>query len=162
MKTRPLALAAAFVAAAATSIAPAQQSREGVAQLKGVKGNVLVSRQTGLAAGGEATRITEHARVITTANSEVVVVYDNGCEVRLKENQRVEVETDKPCEALIAQANSILVEPAGTALGGGSVVAVIFWTGLPAVAAGAVGAEILFKPTPAGVNPLGPTPLSPS
>jgi hypothetical protein len=155
MKTRHLAIAAGFIAAAATAIAPAQQTREGVAQLKGVKGNVLLSRQTGLAAGGESTRITEHTRVITTANSEVVVVYDNGCEVRLKENQRFEVETDKPCAALVAQAQSILLEPAGTALGGGSVAAVIFWTALPALGGAAIGGEIL-RPSP-------PTPpLSPS
>ena len=158
MHKRHLAIALGFIAALATTFAPAQQSREGVAQLKGVKGNVLVSRATGLAAGGEATRLTDHVRVITTANSEAVVVFDNGCEVRLKENQRLEVESDKPCAALVAEAQSILVEPAGTALSGGSVVAVIFWTALPAVGAGAVGAEILFgpKPTPQGTS------LSPS
>jgi hypothetical protein len=159
MKKRHLALAAALIAAAGATVAPAQQPREGVAQLKGVKGNVLLSRQTGLAAGAESTRIVEHTRVITTANSEVVVVYDNGCEVRQQENQRFEVETDKPCAALVAQTQSILVEPAGTALSGGSAVAVIFWTTLPALGAGAVGAEILFGPKP---TPLGPTPLSPS
>src|SRR5689334_20144080 len=93
---------------------PAQEGRDGIAQLKGVKGNVLLSRQTGLASGGEATRITDKTRVITTANSEVVVVYDNGCEVRLKENQRFEVEDNKPCAALIAQVQSILVPTADT------------------------------------------------
>ena len=147
MKTRHLAIAAGFIAAAAAAIAPAQQAREGVAQLKGVKGNVLLSRQTGLAAGGEATRITEHTRVITTANSEVVVVYDNGCEVRLKENQRFEVETDKPCEALIAQAQSVLVEPAGTGLNAASS-AVFFWVVLPAVGVSTVGANVLLGPGP--------------
>jgi hypothetical protein len=158
MHKRHLAIAFGFAAALAATIAPAQQAREGVAQLKGVKGNVLVSRATGLAAGGEAVRLTDHTRIITTANSEVVVVFDNGCEVRLKENQRFEVESEKPCAALVAEAQSILVEPAGTALSGGSVLAVIFWTALPAVGAGAVGAEILFgpKPTPQGTS------LSPS
>jgi len=148
MKTRHLAIAAGFIAAAATAIAPAQQAREGVAQLKGVKGNVLLSRQTGLAAGGEATRITEHTRVITTANSEVVVVYDNGCEVRLKENQRFEVEMDKPCAALIAQAQSVLVEPAGTALNAASASAVFFWVVLPAVGVSTLGANVLLGPGP--------------
>ena len=158
MKTLSLALAVAFIGAGAATLAPAQQSREGVAQLKSVKGNVLVGRATGLAAGAEAVRLTDHTRVITTANSEAVVVFDNGCEVRLKENQRFEVESEKPCAALVAEAQSILVEPAGTALSGGSVIAVIFWTALPAVGAGAVGAEILFgpKPTPQGTS------LSPS
>jgi hypothetical protein len=93
----------------ATTLAFAQAQGNGIARLKGVKGNVLLSHDAGLAAGGEATRLPEHTRVITTAGAEVVVVYDNGCEVRLKENQRFEVETDKPCAALLAQ--SILGQP---------------------------------------------------
>ena len=60
-----------------------------VATLKHVNGNVLVSGETGLASGDEATRVAKGARVITTANSEVTVVYDNGCEVKLKPNQRL-------------------------------------------------------------------------
>jgi len=150
MKTTQLAiLAAAVLAALAVS---AQQPREGIAQLKSVKGNVLVSRQAGLAAGGEATRITEKTRVITTANSEVVVVYDNGCEVRLKENQRFEVEDNKPCAALLAQVQSILVQPAETSLA-----AFAFWPLLPVAGAGGIGADFL-RPGP------GPTAtaLSPS
>ena len=156
MKTRHLAIAAGFIAAAAAAIAPAQQTREGVAQLKGVKGNVLLSRQTGLAAGGESTRITEHTRVITTANSEVVVVYDNGCEVRLKENQRFEVELDKPCAVLLAQVQSILAQPVGLTVAGGAS-AGGFWGVLPAVGGALIGAEIV---RPAPTPP--PTPLSPS
>lgn len=135
----------------------AQQPRDGIAQLKSVKGNVLLSRQAGLAAGGESTRVMEHTRVITTTNSEVVVVYDNGCEVRLKENQRFEVEKDKPCAALIAQVQSILVQPPGIALAGGLGAASGFWNVLPAVAGAAIGVETL-RPSPAPPQ----TPLSPS
>ena len=144
-------LLCATVAAAG---AAAQQPREGVAQLKSVKGNVLLSRQAGLAAGGEATRITEKTRVITTANSEVIVVYDNGCEVRLKENQRFEVNADKPCAALIAQVESILVQPAGVSLAGAGIA---FWPLLPAAGAVAIGSEVL-RPSPTPPT----TPLSPS
>ena len=152
MKKLPLALLVSTVLAGGS--AAAQQPREGIAQLKGVKGNVLLSRQAGLAAGGESTRITEHTRIITTANSEVIVVYDNGCEVRLKENQRFEVDNDKPCAALIAQVESILVQPSGLAvvLGPGA-----FWNVLPAVGGALTGAEIL-RPSPTPPQ----TPLSPS
>jgi hypothetical protein len=152
MKNTQLLIAAAALAALAAS---AQQPREGIAQLKGVKGNVLVGRQSGLAAGAEATRITGKTRVITTANSEVIVVYDNGCEVRLKENQRFEVEDDKPCAALIAQVQSILVQPAGLSLAGAG--AAGFWQVVPAIGGALIGAEILrSSPTPPQ------TPLSPS
>jgi len=117
MKMKTLAIVAALAAALATTLACAQGG--GIARLKDVKGNVLVSQQTGLAAGSEAVRLAEHTRVITTAGAEVVVVYDNGCEVRLKENQRFEVVVDKPCAALLAE--SLLVAPpsaAGTAIAG--------------------------------------------
>lgn len=147
-------LAILVAAAMAGAGALAQQPREGIAQLKSVKGNVLLSRQAGLAAGGESTRITEHTRIITTANSEVIVVYDNGCEVRLKENQRFEVESNKPCAALIAQVQSILVEPSGLAVAFGPLG---FWNVLPAVGGALTGAEIL-RPSPTPPQ----TPLSPS
>lgn len=148
-------LAILLSAALAVLGAFAQQPREGIAQLKEVKGNVLLSRQAGLAAGGEATRITEKTRVITTANSEVIVVYDNGCEVRLKENQRFEVDDNKPCAALIAQVQSILVQPAGISLAGAG--APGFWQVVPAVGGALIGAEIL-RPSPTPPQ----TPLSPS
>jgi len=147
--TQPTILLAMALTALGAS---AQQPREGIAQLKSVKGNVLVSRQAGLASGAEATRITEKTRVITTANSEVIVVYDNGCEVRLKENQRFEVEDNKPCAALIAQVQSIL--PAGGAATQGAFFA--FWGILPAVGGAAVGAAVA-SPSPTPTPPLSPS-----
>ena len=155
MKRHIPILAATLAAALVASLACAQGTREGIAQLKDVKGNVLVSRQSGLAAGAETTRLTEHTRVITTAHSEVIVVYDNGCEVRLKENQRFEVEDGKPCAALIAQAQSILVEPAGTALAGASTGVVLFWSSVPVISGAAVGLKII-------EDDRRKTPLSPS
>ena len=107
---------AALLAVLAAPCVHAQQADRAVAHLKQVTGNVLVSQESGLAAGNEALALIKGTRVITTANSEVIVVYDNGCEVKLKQNQRFEVVTDKPCSALIAQAESILLEPEGAAL----------------------------------------------
>src|SRR5690348_7467466 len=86
------------VAAAVAPAALAQQNRDGtVARLVDMHGNVLVSRESGLASGNDELRLLPGTRVITTANSEVVVEYDDGCRVRLKENQRFEVERGKPC-----------------------------------------------------------------
>ena len=98
---------ACAIAIAATS-AWAQQS---VARLQDLKGNVLVSREAGLAAAIEAQGVPNGTRIITTANSGVIVVFDKGCRVEMKENQRLEVDNDKPCAALIPQMVA-LAEPA--------------------------------------------------
>jgi len=121
----------------------AQEARNGVAQLKDVHGNVLVSSESGLASGDEALRLAKGTRVITTARADVIVAYDNGCEVRLKENQRFEVEDDKPCSALVAQAQSILSEPAGAAAATASGSLVLSTVFLPAAAGGLAGLKIL-------------------
>lgn len=110
MKT--LGISAVLCAALAAPLASAQQV-SGVARLKDVKGNVLVSQQSGLVSGTDTTRLAEHTRVITTAGSEATVLYDNGCEVRLKENQRHEIVVDKACAALIAE--SLFTQPPATA-----------------------------------------------
>ena len=153
--TRPIATCIAFASLATAGWAVAQTPADGIARLKDLKGNVLLSREAGLAAGAESTRVTEHTRVITTANSEVIVVYDNGCEVRLKENQRFEVEDDKPCAALVAMPQSILSTPAGaslaSAVGGG----VIFGTTLPALGGAAIGVSFLDESR--RKNPLSPS-----
>ena len=82
----------------------AQTSDGTVAKLTDLKGNVLVSRESGLVSGNDALRIVPGTRILTTANSRVVIVYDNGCRVTLEENQRFEVEDDKkPCALLLVQ-----------------------------------------------------------
>lgn len=91
----------AIAAALCMGDAVAQQT---VARLKEVTGNVLVSREAGLATGAEAQQLVNGTRVITTANSTAIVVFDNGCEVRLKENERFEVDSQKPCALMVAQA----------------------------------------------------------
>jgi hypothetical protein len=113
--------AAALIGCAATLLAPgagAQQpapSRDSVAELRDLKGNVLVSRESGLTAGSESQQLANGTRVITTANSEVVVVFDNGCRVHLRENQRLDVDSRKPCAALVVQSLPVAVAAAPVA-----------------------------------------------
>jgi hypothetical protein len=156
MKTKTLMTLAALAAAFGATSAPAQGG--GVARLKDVKGNVLVSQQAGLAAGSEAWRLTEHTRVITTAGAEVIVVYDNGCEVRLRENQRFEVVVDKACAALVAE--SLFGQPSLAA--GVGVAALLIPAAGVGIASGVAGVAIdstLFR----GGNPAPtPTQLSPN
>lgn len=141
MKIPASLLFAALLAAAAPPFA--QEPKPGIATLKSVQGNVLVSGESGLASGDESLRLVEGTRVITTANAEVIVAYDNGCEVRLKENQRFEVETGKPCSALVAQAASILAEPAGMAAAGGATGLAAFSATLPAIGGGLTGLGVI-------------------
>jgi hypothetical protein len=86
------------------------QAQKEVARLKQVNGNVLVSGQTGLATGNEAQPLVNGTRIITTSKSRAIVVFENGCEVRLEENQRFDVESDKPCAALVP--HSLAAAPA--------------------------------------------------
>ena len=133
-------IAQAALAALLVSSQPfAQEPRLGVVQLKDVQGNVLVSRESGLGAGREALRLAEGMRVITTNKSTVTVVYDDGCEVKLRENERFEVETGKPCATLVAQPQSILATPEGATAAASGGAAAAFLATLPALG-GAVAA----------------------
>ena len=113
------AVAAAALLATGNSMAqqtqPAKPGDGTVARLTDVTGNVLVSRESGLASGTEALRLLPGMRVLTTANSEVVVEYDDGCRVHLKDNQRFEVERGKPCAVLMASPATIIAAPAAVA-----------------------------------------------
>jgi hypothetical protein len=91
------------LAAICTAPVHAQEGERTVAKLVDVHGNVLVSHDTGLASGTEKLRLAAGTRVITTAKSDAIVEYDDGCRVHLKENQRFEVERGKPCALLLAQ-----------------------------------------------------------
>ena len=97
-------LAAAWLAVAISpwnAGAQPQPDKRGVARLKIVTGNVLVSGEAGMSAGAQEDRLLNGARILTTANSEAVVEFDDGCEVRLKENERFDVDKSKAC-ALMA------------------------------------------------------------
>ena len=102
--TLALGLVAACASWAASGQAQGQATQpSGVARLKQVTGNVLVSREAGMAAGNQEQRLGNGVRIITTANSEAVIEFDNGCEVRLRENERFDVDSGKPCALLVAQ-----------------------------------------------------------
>ena len=135
-----LAIVAAAFAAAMPSLGDEPQT---IARLKDLQGNVLVSTPTGLAGGKDGTRLAEGVRVITANSSQVVVQYDDGCEVRLKPNQRFQVDRGKACATLLAQPESILATPEGaaaTAVAGTAGVTAIL---LPSL--GALGIAEIFK-----------------
>ena len=157
MKIRILVACGATLLASLT--APAQPRKpQGtpagtpVATLKSVEGNVLVSGEAGLGSADSKSRLVESSRVITTANATAVVEYDDGCEVKLEPNQRLEIDSDKPCKERVVQAESILKEPAGLMLAGGAGAA-----GGAAAAAltGSLGAGVVGVAGVAGVAAIG-------
>ena len=107
----PHALAA--VIAVACSFQPIARADDGtIARLADVRGNVLVSRDFGIASAGEALRLLPDTRVLTTANAAVVVQYDDGCRVHLEANQRFVVESQAPCAVRSAHADAGLTRVA--------------------------------------------------
>lgn len=130
-----IAVAAVFLACAAGAQEPAST----VAKLHDIGGNVLVSKESGLGAGAEGLRLAPGTRVITMSRSRAVVVYDDGCEVKLAENERFQVETGKPCAALIAMVQPMIAAPA-TVAGATAGAASAFAIALPALGAAGVAA----------------------
>jgi hypothetical protein len=91
-------------------------AREGdtspIAQLRDLKGNVLVSNATGMSAATDGQSIPNKVRVTTTAKSEVVIRFAEGCDVKLAENQRLDVDGCRPCAALLAAVQAVPVDVA--------------------------------------------------
>lgn len=133
-------LALAMLATAAPALAQ-QPEAATIARLTDVHGNVLVSKSSGLAAGIDGSRLAEGARVITTNGSDVLVVYDDGCKVHVKANQRFQVDR-KPCELLVAQPESILMTPAGAAATATASGLTVYGVLLPALGATGVAALV--------------------
>jgi len=109
-------IAAVLLVAVIAGPALAQQQNPTVAKLKDAEGNVLVSRGDALVTASNEQRLAIGTRVVTTAGAKVTVSYDDGCDVRLKENERFTV-TMGTCAALLASVESL--GPAAGAIGGG-------------------------------------------
>ncbi len=100
-------------AIAAWAAGPALAQDKTVAQLTNVEGNVMVSQGDGMVAAVSGQRVASGTRVITLAGGKVVIDYDVGCDISLKENQRFTVRTGE-CAALLGEVTTIV--PGSTAL----------------------------------------------
>lgn len=78
-----------------------------VAELKDVKGNVLVGNEAGAASATDGQKVATKSSITTGARAGVVVVFDNGCRVTLTENQNLVVNAESACEALIASVQPV-------------------------------------------------------
>ena len=78
-----------------------------VARLKNLEGSVMVSQGDGMVAAVKDQRVAPGTRVITLAGGKVVIDYDVGCDVSLKENQRFTVRAGE-CAALLADVVTLV------------------------------------------------------
>ena len=83
-----------------------------VARLSNLEGNVMVSQGDGMAAAVRDQRVAPGTRVVTMAGGKVVVNYDVGCDVSLKENQRFTVRTGE-CALLLGEVVTLVPGSAG-------------------------------------------------
>ena len=96
-----------------SALAQSSSSCDG-AELRDVTGNVLVSTKDGMIAGIEKQIVANKTRVTTTSRASVTIVFDCGCDVKLKENERIDIENPSTCAALLASVTAV---PGATALG---------------------------------------------
>lgn len=115
-----------------------------IAELQNVQGNVLVSDAAGMTSGTEKQRLKNMVRVTTTSRAGVVVSFDCGCEVKLKENERLDVEAPRACAALLAAVQPV---PVGTPIGAIAPVAggISTTTGALIATTVGVGAYLLYR-----------------
>jgi hypothetical protein len=84
-----------------------------IARLVEMSGSVLVSHDYNIASANEGLRLLPGTSVLTTANSAVIVEFDNGCRVKLERNQRFVLQ-DKPCLTLVQSTGVQVVARRGS------------------------------------------------
>jgi hypothetical protein len=91
-----------------------EAEKQSIAELRELRGNVLVSDREGVTSGNNGQRLRNKVRVTTTSNAGALVVFDCGCDIRLKENERIDVELPRACAAILASVQAV---PVGVAIG---------------------------------------------
>jgi hypothetical protein len=122
---------------------PAYVNRETIAELKDLKGNVLVSDKAGVSTAVPGQRVINKSRVTTASQAEVIVAFDCGCDVRLKENERLDIDVPRACSGLLAAVQAV---PTAVALGATApAAATLTTTGILTVGAVGVGGYLLYR-----------------
>jgi len=111
-----------LAAALGAGNAVAQQGT--VARLSSLEGNVMVSQGDGMVAAVRDQRVAPGTRVVTMAGGKVVVNYDVGCDVSLKENQRFTVRMGE-CALLLGDVVTLVPGSATVAVAGVGVVEIV-------------------------------------
>jgi hypothetical protein len=119
MRIRAISGIVGLAVVLASGAAFAQQPGPGtVARLTNLEGSVLVSQGDALVPATNNMRVPVGTRVVTMAGGGVVIDYDVGCDIKLKENEGFTVRTGT-CAALAKEVAAL--GPASGAIGGGAV-----------------------------------------
>ena len=142
-RTTSLFISVTAMAFSVSSFAQSQNNKCEGAVLQDIVGNVVVSTKDGLSAGVDKQNVADKTRVTTTGRASVTVSFNCGCDVKLKENERIDIETPATCAALIAAVSAVPVQAAI----GASVAATggLTTTGLLAATGAGVGAFLLYR-----------------
>lgn len=113
------------------------------AELRDVQGNVLVSTKDGMTAGVEKQSVANKSRVTTTSRASVTIAFACGCDVKLKENERIDIEAPSTCAGLLASVTSV---PMSGAIGATTAASGGFGTNTALIVAGVgVGAYLIYR-----------------
>lgn len=153
----PLKFLAVTACAAAASICGAQAApvacddpqmaaRETIAELREIQGNILVSDALGMASGTDNQRLKNRTRITATSRAGATVVFDCGCVVRLKENERLDVVAPSACSALLAAVQAVPTgAPIGAVASSGGAAGAGAGTGAIVAGGVGVGAYLLYR-----------------
>lgn len=111
MKMHVLSILLGIATALGAGASAAQQAGT-VARLNNLEGNVLVSQGDAMVAATNGQRVPAGTRVLTMTGGKVAIVYDSGCDITLKENQRFTVRTGE-CPVLLTEVVTLGPAPAG-------------------------------------------------
>lgn len=140
--TSLLITSVAMVLSAPSFAQSANNSCDG-AELRDLVGNVLVSTKDGMSAGVDKQSVPNKTRVTTTSRSSVTISFNCGCDVKLKENERIDVDSPNTCAALLTAVTNVPVEAAIGAVaatsGGANATGLIVGAGV------GVGAYLLYR-----------------
>lgn len=130
----PAILGSVAMAFSVNALGQSSNTCEG-AELRDVVGNVLVSTKDGMSAAIEKQAVAGKSRVTTTSRASVTVVFTCGCDVKLKENERLDIEGPAACPVLLASVTAVPV----VAIGAATAASAGVFTGTNALVAVGVG-----------------------
>ena len=120
MSKNTLSLVSGLFLLSASALALAQAPAPVVGRAVDVEGLVTVSQGANVRTVLNDSPVIDGTRYVTASTGSVTLKFKDACDVKLKPNQSLEVDSRKPCAALIAAVQT-LGNPAGGAVvaGGG-------------------------------------------
>lgn len=113
LRTKSLLISSMAMALSVSTFAQSSRDSCGGAFLQDVVGNVLVSTKDGISSGIDNQPVANKTRVTTTSRASVTIAFKEcGCDVKLKENERIDIDSPNTCAALLALVTGVPVDAA--------------------------------------------------